>query len=509
MAEIPPSQKNYKDPNFIKYAVENWIGSNEYKEMKTGDEYYKGKQDILTRQQVGFDRGAGSPTVLDVERTVGEYTSSCGDVGCAAGPDNLPDNRIVNNRYATLVDQKVNYLLGNPVDFSSENPDYAKTIKETLGPHFNRTLRNIGTDSLNCHIGWMFLWIDEHKKLRFRKLNPIECIPFWTDDEKTELECFIRVYEVEIVTPSVASSAPNKKTERRVEVYLPDEVDYYVFDGTSLKPAKGGGAYIERIGADGKPVLELNWGRIPIIGFRYNPSEIPLIRRVKVLQDALNEIMSFFMNNMQEDARSTIFILKNYGGQDGAEFKRQLMRIGVLNIATGDGADGGVETLQVEVNAENYDLLISTLQRAITENGRGYDAKDANSGGDPNEMNLKSMYIDIDLDANMMETEYQASFEDLFYFVNMYLEFSNKGKFKEQSIEVIFNRDTIVDESSMVEMISKLTGLVSNQTLREQVPFIRDAEKEEARVQAEKEAQRQEDEMFAAAMSLSNPNEEE
>ena len=49
----------------------------------------------------------------------------------------------------------------------------------------------------------------------------------------------------------------------------------------------------------------------------------------------------------------------------------------------------------------------------MIENARGYDAKDDRLGGNPNQMNIQSMYSDIDLDANGMETEFQAAFEEL------------------------------------------------------------------------------------------------
>ena len=36
----------------------------------------------------------------------------------------------------------------------------------------------------------------------------------------------------------------------------------------------------------------------------------------------------------------------------------------------------------------------------------GYDGKDSKLSGNPNQMNIKSMYSDIDLDANRMEIEF-------------------------------------------------------------------------------------------------------
>lgn len=495
MAERILSKTDLENPEIIKREVDNWLKSDIRIEMEIGLKYYRGDHDILHRGKIGFTRNAGSKSecdVYDVDRTNSEH-------GGAAGVDNLPDNRLINNRYAELVDQKTNYLLGKPPIYAAENDEYAKAIRGVLNFGFNRTLRNIGMDALNCHIGWLYVYTDEtFGSLKFRRISPLEIIPYWTDDEETELKAAIRVYSVEISN----ENGTGTKTERRVEVYLPDKVNCYIYD-KNMQEVSREVFYLESDEDDGT-IAGYGWGKIPLIGFRYNSSKIPLIRRVKGLQDALNEIMSFFMNNMQEDARSTIFILKNYGGTDGAEFKKQLMNCGVINVIdVGDGSGGGVEVLQVDVNADNYDLLISTLKKAITENGRGYDSKDANSGAtSPNEMNLKSMYVDIDLDANMMETEFQASFEDLFYFVNVFFKETNKPNFENERIEVIFNRDTIVDESSIVSMITSLTGIVSRRTQVEQLPFVTNADDEMERIEEEEQKRRDENELYQSFFAI-------
>ena len=58
--------------------------------------------------------------------------------------------------------------------------------------------------------------------------------------------------------------------------------------------------------------------------------------------------------------------------------------------------DGGVKTLTVEVNAENYKSILEVFKKALIENARGYDAKDERMSGNPNQMNIQSMYSDID-----------------------------------------------------------------------------------------------------------------
>lgn len=180
---------------------------------------------------------------------------------------------------------------------------------------------------------------------------------------------------------------------------------------------------------------------IPLIPFKYNNKEIPLIKMVKSLQDGLNLIESNFQNQMEEDTRNTILVLVNYDGENLGEFRKNLATYGAVKVRTVDGAGGDVRTLQVEVNSDNYKAIIELFKKAIIENAMGYDAKDDRMSGNPNQMNIQSMYSDIDLDANGMETEYQASFEELLWFINCHLFNVGMGDYEQEDVEIIFNRD--------------------------------------------------------------------
>ena len=94
---------------------------------------------------------------------------------------------------------------------------------------------------------------------------------------------------------------------------------------------------------------------------------------------------------------------------------------GAVKVRTIDGAMGGVETLSIQVNAENYKAIIDIFRKAVIENGMGYDAKDDKLSGNPNQLNIKSMYSDIDIDANNMEMEYQSSLMKVIWFFKQHL----------------------------------------------------------------------------------------
>ena len=249
---------------------------------------------------------------------------------------------------------------------------------------------------------------------------------------------------------------------------------------------------------------EFNWQRLPLIPFKYNSKEIPLIRNVKSLQDSLNQVLSDFQNNMEEDPRTTILVLKNYDGTNIPEFRRNLATYGVVKVHTVDGVQGGVDTLRIEVNAQNYQAILMQLKRAIVENGRGFDAKEERMDGDPNQMNIESMYTDIDLDVNQMETEFQAGFEELKWFIDQHLVHIGAGDFSDQKVEFIFNRDIFINENAMIDNCVKSVGILSQKTIVARHPWTADLQHELNQLEEDKAAELEEMEQMQAFQKPTN-----
>ena len=200
----------------------------------------------------------------------------------------------------------------------------------------------------------------------------------------------------------------------------------------------------------------------------------------------LNLIESNFLNQMEEDVRNTILVLVNYDGQNLAEFRKNLAEYGAVKVKTVDGAPGDLKTLQIEVNSDNYKVIIDLFKKAIIENARGYDAKDDRLGNNPNQMNIQSIFSDIDLDANGTETEYQAAFEEILWFVNCHLANTGCGNFENEDVEIIFNRDMLISESDIIDNINKSQDL-SLETRLANHPWVDDVNAELERIEEEKQ----------------------
>ena len=446
------------DREIILKEIQEFKKSPRRKAMVNGERYYIGEHDILDRKR-----------------------QAIGEAGVLEEITNIPNNRIVDNQYKKMVDQKVNYLLGQPITIQSDNVQYAKILKTIFNKKFQRLLKNLGEDSLNDGIGWLYPYYDEKGQFTFKRFNPYEVIPGWKDAEHTILEYAIRFYDV------IVYEGKTEKVIQKVEVYHSKGINRFVLEGGMMLPDDRFFDYhFSMVNPDGT-TQGFNWAKIPLIPFKYNNKEIPLIKMVKSLQDGLNLIISNFENNMEEDPRNTIMVIMNYDGENLGQFRKNLATYGAVKVKTVDGAAGDVKTLQVEVNAENYKVIIEVFKKAIIENAMGYDAKDDRLAGNPNQMNIQSMYSDIDLDANSMETEYQAAFEELLWFVNAHLFNAGYGDFEGEEVDIIFNRDMLISESEIIDNCSKSSGIISDETILANHPWIDDVEAEMERMKKQKE----------------------
>ena len=101
--------KGLSELEFFGREIAAWKGSPERQMQITGDAYYCGKHDILKRKR-----------------------TSIGPDGALQTVDNLPNNKILDNQYAKMVDQKTNYLFGKPITFDCDNEAYLELLEKAL-----------------------------------------------------------------------------------------------------------------------------------------------------------------------------------------------------------------------------------------------------------------------------------------------------------------------------------------------------------------------------------------
>lgn len=429
----------------IKKFLEDKILANDIikQEMQVGIDYFNYKQSIDEK----------------IRATIGKN-------GNLVKIKGLPNTIIKDNQYARAVDQKINYLLSDKPNIDTEDESVADFINEFMDNRFMRTMNNLATDSFNTGIAWLYLFTDG-LDVKFKRLNPLSVIPLWKDDNHDSLEAVIL-----FVSKEEFNGNTIKKNEY-VYFYTLDKIRIYSFENGHLEYLIDE-PYLEKDG------LSYSYKKLPFVYFK-QPYELALIKKVRCLQDALNLLLSNYADNMFENPMNTILILKNYEGEDLGEFREKLAQYRAIKTRTADGSQGGVETLEVTVNSENYKVIIELIKRAIAHNARSLYLDNERTSNAPNTLNIKAMYSDMELDANKLELEFTASFDYMFEFIGIVKNMDFKG------VNIKFKRNIMVNDESTVTMIKDSQGLVSNETLLSMHPFVDDINLELERVEKQKE----------------------
>jgi len=436
--------------------ISEWLSSPLRFQMLEGERYYRGDPEIVRR----------------IRTAVGEN-------GSVVPVKNLANNKLAHNFIRKLTDQKTGYLLSKPLSIKTGNPDYEEQLCSLFDKAFLRLLKNLGKDAITKGRAWLQIYYDENGKLSFKRIPSEEIIPFWKDAAQTELEAVIRFYHV------LTYEGTAKKTVTKVEFWSLDGVRRYIYNNGQLitdveAPDSTSHFCILQNGEE----KEYNWQRVPFVCFRYNDEEIPLLQFLKSLVDDYDKRKSDNANNL-EDLPNSIYVVKNYGGTNGGEFRKNISQYRV--VFTGD--QGGVDTIGLDIDTEAYKTHMEMNRKDIYEFGRGVDTQAKEFGGNPSGVSLKFLYADLDMDANILETEFQASLEQLLWFIDVHLFNAGVGDFENEKVEFIFNRDIVINESDAIANVKHSVGILSDETNIANHPWTTDVRAELNRLQQQREAE--------------------
>lgn len=102
------------------------------------------------------------------------------------------------------------------------------------------------------------------------------------------------------------------------------------------------------------------------------------------------------------------------------------------------------------------------------------------------------MYADIDLDASGMEVEFRRGLNKLLNFVNAHISHLGLGDFENEKIEIIFNKDILVNESQTIDNCAKSLGILSDETIISQHPWVKDPLEEIKKIKKQKDEETEE-----------------
>ncbi|RKD22560.1 phage portal protein [Ammoniphilus oxalaticus] len=435
------------DKEVILAEVTEWESSPLRELMLTGQRYYENQHDILERKRMVVGEG-----------------------GRLEEAKNIANNKLVHGFVRKLVDQKVGYLLSLPFTIQSDDDEYIKILtRDYFTKRFYRMFQNVGKESINKGKSWIHPYYNEQGEFSMKRIPSEELIPLWSDADHTELAAMIRTYKIEAFT------GKEKEVIHRVEYWDTTGVYRYVVHDGELVADVEQGEYSSHLtdGAEG-----LNWQRVPFVCFKYNDEELPIINFVKSLVDDYDKQKSDNANNLEDLPTGGIYVVKNYLGEGMGDFRKNLSVYRALNV----NDDGGLDYISTNIDTEAFKTHMDMQRKDLYELGRGVDTQSDRFGNDQSGVALRFLYADLDMDCNIIETEFQASLEQLKWFIDLDIQI-NTGKYQtDTEIDFIFNRDIIINESEVIENAAKSAGQISDETIAANHPWVKDVQEELERI---------------------------
>lgn len=419
------------------------------------------------------------------------------------------DNRISQPWHALLVDQKASYTMTVPPTFDVDNKELNDEIVKLLGDKYPKIAKDLAIDASNSGVAWLHIWKDENNRnfFRYSIVDTKQIIPIYSKKLDDELEGLLRVYEdyddngdiiqfFEYWNDKEVSTFYKKKEQKT------DDIDVYnYFDVIDNASGEATG--------DKTNTYKHEWGKIPFIPFRNNPSGKLDLKNYKSLIDVYDKVYSGFVNDL-DDIQEIIFVLTNYSGQDKEEFLSDLKHYKMIQVEDdGGGAKGGVNTLAIDIPVEARDKILKITREAIFIHGQGVDPQ-KDIGNNNSGVALKYMYSLLEMKASAMETEFRLGFAELVRFILTY-----SGYDANVIIKQTWTRTSVNNSAELADIVSKLAPVTSEENIAKSNPLVENWQNEvELRKKSQMEERRmwndyQDEETNATKKKVADDDEEE
>ena len=433
-------QSNVTTPKIIAELIQE----HDTTAMKEGVAYYNNENDILKRKRYYYKDG------VKVQDTAGLK----------------PNNRIPHNWHRLLVDQKVSYIVGQPITFTAEDETFHDILNDMLCEEFHDTIMELAKGASNKGIEWLHPYIDEEGNFDYVVIPAEEFIPIHEGSKQKKLQYGLRYYEITV------NGEPTIKAEwydeREVTYYIKRDGQFILDDTEPVNPASH-----FYFGEEG-----YGWGRVPFIPFENNSERLSDLKFYKELIDEYDRTVSDNANDFEE-MQEIIYILRGYEGQDLSEFMQNLLFYKAINV---DG-EGGVDTLDGEVPMDSAEKHLNRLEESIYTFGQGVNTKTDKFGNNPTGVALKFLYSLLDLKVDHVERKFKKGLQQLMWFITEYLRMSGQGDFDPRTVEFTFNRSMITNELEMATMAQQSKGIISDETIVAHHPWVTDVRKEMDRLE--------------------------
>ena len=396
-----------------------------------------------------------------------------------------PDNRYVNAFDKEIVDNRVNYAVGNPLDIKYDKKDNEivnKLDKFKKNNNFDNLIQNwcrktggagysaalvynksvdvelIGTTKTET-VGDPSEVIDT----RILILMPWEYL-LTTNDDETEVVEGVRYW-----TTNSIDDGGSTIYRYHGEYYDQTYVYYLESDTDSGYKVTGYQPH--------------GCNRVPIVELKNNMNMKPSFYEVISLIDSYNALLSDFGNEM-ETFRHAYMILRNYIATDDDFDRMKEMRALMVD------QDGDISYLTKEINTEAFDLLINNLKKNIERFSGNLDFSDPEVYGRATNLAISTRIKPLHNRAKVLSLQLTESLQRVFECVFDIWYNAGGELYDWRKLDFLYNFDTPINDIEEADKLIKLKDFgLSDEDLYQQIRFLDEPMKalERARKQAKEQ----------------------
>ncbi|BDR75263.1 portal protein [Clostridium tetani] len=408
------------NPSELKKLIDKDRVSQSKAKAREGLKYYKGEHDILNYRLFYYD-----------------------DNGLLKEDKYRSNIKIPHLFHTELVDQKVQYLLSNPVEVITEDETLQERLQEYINEEFQELLQDVIEGASNKGYEYIFAYIDESDKINFRVANSLNVIPVYDELDYYKLKSIVRYYEAKI------HDQDKELTIIKAEVWSDKDITYYIQDKDSkefkldngIKPNPRPHMTFENEKAyyDGG-----SFGYIPFFCLENNKYRKTDLEPIKALIDDYDLMACSLSNNLQ-DFQEAIYVVRGYPGDNLDELTTNLKTKKTIGVDEQGGID--VKTIDIPIEARESKLKLD--KESIYKFGMGFDSSQIGDGNITNIV-IKSRYALLDLKCNKTEIRLRKLIRELLKCIVDNINKRYNTAYNYMDIEINIVREIMVNENDVV-----------------------------------------------------------
>lgn len=355
---------------------------------------------------------------------------------------NRSNIKIAHAFYTEQVDQKVNYLLANPIEFKTKNERLAGYIKQYMTPQVQLLLQEAVEGASLKGSEAIYYSYDKQGTIQFDIADAQNLIMI--PDENGAIKQVLRNYIVN-------SRKDNKPVQlHKAELYTEHVVYYFVKEGKEYKLDTSrtiNPAPHKLLLKDGK-LFKPAEGRLPFLFMDNNKQRTNDLDAIKNLIDDYDLMASALSNNIT-DFDQPIYAVSGYDGDSLDHLVNNLKTR--KTIVTGDSGSLDVKTVDIPVEARKAKLAID--KENIYKFGMAFDSSQSGDGNITNIV-IQSRYSLLNIKCNKTETRLRKLLDEMLELIVANIKELTSETFETSEVEVVITRKAVMNDKELAEQES-------------------------------------------------------